>query len=221
MAFTSEKTIGMILGLALAVGAAQAADIRFEVRHEHLRKGCTGTMTVDEKGIYFHGPKDHVWGWEFQDIQQLKLAADRIHLQSYWDDKWKLGADREFDFTGKIPAELYAVWKDRLDGRFVAGIADSRVKPLWQVPAKHLGRIMGSEGVLEIGDDRIVYKTDHKDDSRTWRLSDIENISSTGPYDFTVITREKGFRFQLKQVLSQARYNELWRRWNDTKGKEQ
>ena len=51
-------------------------------------------MTVDEKGIYFHGPKDHVWSWEFQDIQELKLAADRIHLTTYWDNKWRLGADR-------------------------------------------------------------------------------------------------------------------------------
>ena len=221
MAFTSEKTFGVILGLALAPGFARAADIKFEVRHEHLRKGCNGTMTVDEKGIYFHGPKNHVWAWAFQDIQELKLAPDRIHLRSYWDDKWKLGADREFDFTGRIPSELYTIWKSRLDSRFVAEIADPAVKPLWQVPAKHLGRITGSEGVLEIGVDRIVYQTDSKDDSRTWRLNDIENISSTGPFDFTITTREKGFRFQLKQVLSEARYNELWRRLNDTKGKEQ
>jgi hypothetical protein len=218
MAFTSEKTIGLIFVSALA---AYAGDIKFPVRHDHLRKGCAGTMTVDEKGIYFHGPKDHVWAWEFQDIQELKFAPDHIHLVSYWDQKWKLGADREFDFSGKVPDELYTIWKGRLDGRFVAEIADPEVKPLWQMPVKHLGRITGSEGLLEIGDDRIVYKTDRKDDSRTWRFSDIENISSTGPFDFTVTTREKGFRFQLKQVLSQARYNELWRKLNDTKGREQ
>jgi hypothetical protein len=221
MAFTSEKTARIIAVLTLAAGAAWAAEIKFPVRHEHLRKGCAGTMTVDDKGIYFHGAKDHVWSWEFQDIQELKLAADRIHLVSYWDNKWRLGADREFDFSGKIPRELYAIWKDRLDGRFVAEMADPRVKPLWEIPAKHLGRITGSEGVLEVGEDRIVYKTDRKDDSRTWRLADIENISSAGPFDFTVTTREKGFRFQLKQTLSAARYNELWRKLNDTKGREQ
>ena len=52
--------------------------------------------------------------------------------------------------------------------------------------------------MLEIGEDRIVYKTDSRDDSRTWRLTDIENISSTGPFDFTVTTREKGFRFPVE-----------------------
>jgi len=218
MAFTSEKTIGLIFVLVL--GTAHGADIKFPVRHDHLRKGCRGTMTVDEKGIYFHGPKDHVWAWEFQDIQELKLADDHIHLVSYWDQKWKLGADREFDFSGRIPSELYTVWKDRLDGRFVAELADREVRARWTVPAKHVGRLTGSEGVLEIGQDRIVYKTDRKDDSRTWRFTDIENISSAGPFDFTITTREKSFRFQLKQGLSQARYNELWRKLNDTKGDE-
>jgi hypothetical protein len=73
--------------------------------------------------------------------------------------------------------------------------------------------------VLEIGEDRIVFKTAQKDDSRTWRLRDIENISSSGPFDLTITTLEKPYRFQLKQMLSEARYNELWRKLNDTKGR--
>ena len=63
--------------------------------------------------------------WEFQDIQELKLAPDHIHLLTYWDNKWRLGADREFDFSGKVPGELYAIWKESLDHRFVAEIARS------------------------------------------------------------------------------------------------
>jgi hypothetical protein len=217
MAFTSEKTIGLIACALFTAGTAWSQEIKFEVRHDHLRKGCMGTMTVDEKGIFFHGPKGHGWAWEYQDIQELKLAPDHIHLLSYWDDKRHLGKDREFDFSGKMPSELYARWKDRLDRRFVAEVADPQVKPLWEVPVKHMGRITGSEGMLEIGEDRIVYRTDRHDDSRTWRLTDIENISTAGPFDFTINTPEKTFRFQLKQVLSEARYNELWRKLNDTK----
>jgi hypothetical protein len=219
MAFTSEKLIGVMALAALAANLAIAQEIKFQVRHDHLRKGCTGTMTVDETGIYFHGDKEHGWHWEYEDIQELKLAPDHIHLLSYWDNKRLLGADREFDFTGKIPDELYAIWKDHLDRRFVAEVADPQVKPLWEVAAKHLGRIAGSEGMLEIGEDRIVYRTDRHDDSRTWRLTDIENISTAGPFDRTIQTPEKTFRFQLKQVLNQARYNDLWRKLNDTKGR--
>jgi hypothetical protein len=219
MAFTSEKAARIFLAAAFAMGVARGAEFKFEVRHEHLRKSCTGTMTINEKGIWFHGAKDHAWSWAYQDIQELKLAPDRIHLLSYWDNSRRLGADRAFDFTGRIPGGLYTLWKDRLDQRFVAEVADGRVKPLWEIPAKHLGRIEGSQGVLSIGEDRIVYKTARKEDSRTWRMTDIDNISHTGRFDLTITTPEKQFRFQLKQVLSEARYNELWRKLNDTKGR--
>ena len=220
MAFSSKETGSLIALTVLSAGLAAAQEIKFEVRHDHLRKGCTGTMTVDAEGISFHGPKEHGWHWEYRDIQELKLAPDRIHLLSYWDNKRLLGADREFDFSGKIPNELYALWKGRLDRRFVAEIADPEVKAVWEVPVKHLGRIMGSEGMLEIGEDRIVYRTDRRDDSRSWRLSDIDNISSAGPLEFSIHTPEKTFRFQLKQVLSEDRYNDLWRKLNDTKGRQ-
>lgn len=61
----------------------------------------------------------------------------------------RLGADRAFDFRGKISNELYDFRKQRLDQRFVAELADKHFQPLWSVPAKHLKRLRGSEGVLE------------------------------------------------------------------------
>ena len=57
-----------------------AQEIKFTVRHDHLRKGCIGAMTVDDKGIYFHGAKEHGWAWKYTDIQELKLAPGHIHL---------------------------------------------------------------------------------------------------------------------------------------------
>ncbi len=62
------KTAIAGLMLAIQLGAAQ-----FPMRHEHLRKFCDGTMTVDETGIRFVGPKGHVWNWPYADIQQLTL----------------------------------------------------------------------------------------------------------------------------------------------------
>jgi hypothetical protein len=230
MAFTSEKTGRLIFLAALAAGAAWSAQVRFEVRHDHLRKACAGVMTVDDRGIYFRGSKNHLWAWQYGDIQELKLGRDQIHLLTYWDNGRRLGADHVYDFTGKIPDELYAIWKDRLDSRFVAALADPRVAPLWELPVKHLGRIKGSEGVLIFAEDRIVYRTGTPHDSRTWRLPDIDNISKTGPYDLSITTFEQAkfhamdrreFRFQLKQVLSEARYNDHWRKLNDSKGRTQ
>ena len=219
MEFTSEKFARLIVLAALAAGLAWSKEIQFNVRHDHLRKGCAGTLTVDETGVRFAGPKGHAWSWKYQDIQQLKLAPGSIHLLTYEDNRVLAGTDRAFEFTGKVPDELYAFWKDRLDSRFVAEVADPAVEPVWQIPAKHLGRLKGSQGMLEIAGDRIVYKTGSKDDSRTWRLADIQNISTSGPYDLTITTPEKEFRFQLKQVLSETRYNDLWRKLNDTKGR--
>ena len=56
---------------------------------------------------------------------------------------------------------------------------------------------------------------------------DIENISQTGPLDFTVTTSEKSgwfrggmrqFHFQLQQELPEAIYNGLWREINRSHG---
>lgn len=54
--------------------------------------------------------------------------------------------------------------------------------------------------------------------SRTWRIQDLENVSSSDPFDLTVTTHEREFRFQLKQALNEARYQELWLRVNRVRG---
>ena len=110
------------IGLILA-GAAWAQ--QFPVHHQHLRKFCAGTLTVDEKGITFQGPKKHVWTWPYQDIQQLTLTPQSIHILGYKDSNLKLGKDEAYTFTGTIPAAaLYARWSAALDQRFVAGLGN-------------------------------------------------------------------------------------------------
>ena len=91
---------------------------------------------------------------------------------------------------------------------------------------KHLKRFGGTQGLLTVGKDQIVFTADHKEASRTWRFSDIENISTSGPFQLTIVTYEralahygnaKQFNFQLKNRIDEARYNELWRRLNESK----
>ena len=71
----------------------------------------------------------------------------------------------------------------------------------------------------KFGRDRIVFASGRPDDSRTWRISDLENISSSGPFELTIVTFErarldyggrKQFNFRLKEALSEDKYNELW-----------
>jgi hypothetical protein len=184
---------------------------QFTVRHEHLRKGCAGVMTVDETGVSFTGAKKHAWKWKYEDIQELTLAPGRIHILTYKDSKLRLGADREYNFTGKIPTEaLYLLWKDQMDQRFVAAVGQASGLPSWSLPVKHLRPVIGSEGTLAFTPESIVYSTPAKDQSRTWRYTDITTISSSGPFQLTITTLEKSFNFQLKQPITEARYNELW-----------
>jgi hypothetical protein len=218
----------------LTLTALWAYSAEFPMRHEHLRKGCAGVMTVDEEGVRFTGAQTgtttHAWVWKYEDIQELTLGSGSIHILTYKDRRLGLGADREYDFTGKLPVEaLYGLLKDRMDQRFIAAVAPRGAlpdpAPGWSVPVKHLGRITlklqttGSEGTLAFGPDKITYSTTARDDSRTWRYSDIDSISSSGPFQLTITTYERarshygdrtGFNFQLKQSITEARYNELW-----------
>ena len=204
-----KTAVGVILAGAAWLSAAQ-----FPVRHEHLRKGCDGTLTIDENGVSFAGPKKHAWSWKYEDIQQLKLSPGAIHVLTYKDDKLRLGADRAYDFTGTIPAaELFPLLTARMDQRFVAEVGQVPEQAVYSVPVKHLGRIAGSEGTLAFGTDAVIYSTGAKAQSRTWRYTDIDNISSSGRFQLTITTMEKAFNFQLKRPLPEARYNELWRMW--------
>lgn len=82
--------------------------------------------------------------------------------------------------------DAYRFLSDKLDQRFVAGMADGAVKPLWEIHVKHLQRIQSSHGVLVIGMDAIVFNADRVRESRTWWFLDIENISSSGPFQLTI-----------------------------------
>jgi hypothetical protein len=44
----------------------------------------------------------------------------------------------------------------------------------------------------------------------TWRYHDIQFISSANPFQLTITTLEKQFRFQLKQAITESAYNQLW-----------
>ena len=114
--------------------------------------------------------------------------------------------------------KLYPTFSHRLDQRFVAALADDQVKRLWEAPAKLLHRTGGAQGNIIVGTDRVVYVTDSPEESRTWRIKDIDLVSSSGPFDLTITTFERsganyaghrGFHFELKRPLAEAEYNVL------------
>ena len=203
--------IGKTAGCLILAGAAWASAAQFAVRHEHWRKGCEGVMTVDENGVKFAGAGHHAWTWTFQDIQELQLAPRSIHILTYKDSRLRLGAGERYQFTGDIPAAgLYALLRDRMDQRFVAQLEQDHRPPGLTLPVKHQARILGSEGTLAFTPDSIVYSTAAKNQSRTWRYTDVDSISSSARFQLTITTLEKSFNFQLKQPITEASYNQIW-----------
>jgi hypothetical protein len=217
-----KKTSGLILACALAASAAQ-----FPMRHRHLRGGCEGTLNVDVSGVRFAGEKGHAWQWTLDQIRQLELSPNRIVVVTYENGKLP-GTDRGYEFRGAAPAaELYALLKDRMDQRLVAELPPPPGVTEWLLPVKHEGRA-GSLGTLELTADTIVYRTVTNNESRTWRFADIAGISSSGPFQLTVTTFErapaqyggrKDFNFELRQPISEGKYNELWLRIETKNGR--
>jgi hypothetical protein len=217
------------------LGATLAADEpqSFPVRHRHVRNGAEATLRISDDGISFEEtgkPKTHSRQWRFEDIEQLTLGPAVLRILTYEDKRWLPGRDRVFvfDYLPKdLAAHLYPTFSRRLDQRFVAALADEQVRPLWELPVKLLHRRLGSQGVLIVGSDRVVYRTSSAEESRTWRMIDIDAVSSSGPFDLTMTSFErsganyagrKDFHFELKRALTELEFNSLWRQVNQTKG---
>lgn len=239
MRVTVTASIFLLIGSALT-----AAELRFEVRHERALRDHPGSLTIDDTGVSYQQvltekqqkkkrkkpPELEGVRFDYQDIQELWLSAGKLVLVTYKDRPRLLGIDKEYEFfvVGERSfAEAYPMLKDKLDQRFVAALADPQAAVLWEIPVKLQGTLQGSEGVLQVGPDQIVYKTDRKQEGRTWRYQDIDNISTSGPFQLTITTYErakthygslKGFNFQLKQRLDEKRYELLWKRLSREKG---
>lgn len=239
MEFRIEKRIIAVLGGLLMSSALLAqSSFQYQARRQqsrppHIKAGAIGTLTIDNLGISFqekNGKRSHERHWVYQDVKQLKIAPKSLSVLTYKDNRWKFGAGRQYNFnliSGETFEDAYNVLKSRLDQRFVAEIADGRVQVLWEIPAKHLRRFGGDEGLLQIGPDQIVYNSAKGDQTRSWRYEDIDNINSSGPFELTITTFEraildygsrKQFSFELKQPLDETRYNDLWLRLNQSKG---
>ena len=226
MELRDKKTVSSaVVALLWLAPALFGQTYSYQVRHEHLYKGCVGTLEVDTQGVRYtqtgKAKHPHQWEWQWQDIQKFTLAPDTIEITSYKDDVWLLGADRGFEFralAGHPFTEVYAFLRDRLDQRLVAELALPADRPLWQIPVKRLGRIEGSEGVLSVSLDAMTYASTKTSQSMTWRYKDIENIRTSDIFHLTLTSLYGSVEFQLKEALGEDRYDELWRRINREKG---
>lgn len=217
----SQKTN---LGLIVLIISAPACALDYPARHDHLRGGCAGMLSITAEGVRFAeigGKGKHQHNWTWADIQQFEVGdARRVRVLSYSDQRLLAGRDKEFEFTLDAPGDLrpaYQMLRGLLDGRFVARLADRSGEPLWKLPVKSR---RGAQGELAVYAGRVVFATAVANESRTWRDDDITAVSSSGPFDLTIDTFEQNgtFVFQLREALKRELYDALWLRLNGPQG---
>lgn len=232
---TETKSFACLTILAaVLIPAASAQTFTYEVRHRHVHGGAAATLRISPESLSFEDHNKNNKGdsreWKYGEIQQLTIGVTEIRVLTYEDSKWKLGRDREYVFD-RIPSDLaievYPMLSRILDQRFIAAVASPHSAAQWEIGAKLTRDLKGAMGRLIVSNDRIVFDTKKRSEARSWRIADVENVSSSGPFDLTITTGEKTgafrgghreFHFQLEEPLPEDRYNALWREVNRSKG---
>jgi hypothetical protein len=228
MALRSQAGAALFL---LIVGSASAQSWEFTAVQKRLWRDKPATVRIDASGIRAER-KGESRAWQWDDIQQLTLTPDELRVLTYKDSTWRAGRDREWTFE-RLPKgqaeDLYSFLREVLDTRLVPALAVVPAQVLWETPVKLRRAFGGSEGTLIWGADSVAYRSDERDESRTWRIKDIEGVSSGDPFDLTITTSERqglwrggpsDFRFQLKRPMPDDRYQSLWRQVHRSKGLE-
>jgi hypothetical protein len=218
----------MLMVAGLATGA-RAADLEYAARLERLGRPRAGTLRFAAQELQWtpaHGP---ALALPYGELQRFIMEPRAIEISGYADRTWRLGADTHWRFRLErdADAELYAFLRAKLDSRFAPRWAEPLQQPLWSVPAKLSGARFpagnwGGEGVLEVGADRIVFRSGRAGYARTWLDREIDNVSFEPPFRLTLAVREGGVsvesELQLKRELDPALYDALWYRLNRPRG---
>jgi hypothetical protein len=208
--------------------AAQAQSFEYVVEHQHTLLNCSGTLTIcADKIEYQTTHKEDARVWRYEDIRQIKIQSPtRLEITSYEDQKRMLGRDRIFKFkllVGQISPEVSALFVNKAKYPVATSVMPQAGEPpKYEVAVKHLHTFGGCEGVLQLYSDRVVYlSADKSENSRYWRWSDIQSISRSGPYQFSITSFElqfggptKSFNFVLKERMDDAMYDYLWEKIN-------
>jgi hypothetical protein len=207
-----------ILFLSLLLHVSDQPDqFSFRVKHQHMVGACEGTLIFSPASVrYETKEKGHSKIWSYSDVKYFEiLSSEEISIHSFEDSGvLRLGQDRDYDFRildGKISNELYKALVDRSPRAVVTRLTAPTTSIVQEIPVRHRHNLGGCEGTLSIGGDQIIYRTAHKDDSRVWRLKDIQSFSSIDPFHLRLSTTFETFNFDLKLPLEQAAQELLWK----------
>jgi len=199
----------------------------FNVEHDHLLRSCRGELFFNENNVVFKSEnKKHERTWDYGEIQQIEIHPGRISVLTYEDRKIEFGADRVFTFKlvdGTVTEDLVQALEGKLQRPVISSILPSGAEPVFQIPVRHRKFLDDDEGVLEIGEAYLAYRTAAKNGSRVWRYDELLSIGSTGSFQLRLGALEKtggeygeerNYVFDLKRRLSAEEYDFLWEKIN-------
>jgi hypothetical protein len=217
--------IWMILSTPIV---AMAQSFEFAVEHQHALRNCRGKLIITPDSIEYQSDhKEDSRIWRYLEIRQIKVVSPiRLEITGYEDQKRMLGRDRVFKFTlfnGQISTAISALFIEKTKYPVATSLMPETPElPRQEIAVKHLHTFGGCEGVLKVYADRLLYQSaDKTENSRYWRWSDIQSISRSSPYQFSVLSYEpkfggptKSFNFALKEKMDEAVYDYLWGKVN-------
>ena len=215
----------LMLSAFLSGAEASAAEYRYKVKHDHVRKYCVGELVINDEGVeYATREKGHSRKWQYADVKLLMLVSPtRLKVLSYEDGRLKVG-DRDFSFE-LTEGELTKEVSDFVLSKVARPVSTTFVpasseEPVYSIPVRHRRRLGGDEGVLRVYPAGVAYESAAGgDNSRYWRWSDIQGVGRSGKFSLSVKTYEpelggptKSFDFDLKERAGDEVYDYMWDR---------
>jgi hypothetical protein len=199
----------------------------FQVEHAHVWRSCKGKLVFGDKSVeYFADKKEHARTWKYEDIQQLAILPNRVSILTYETRKADLGTDQVFNFkllSGKIDDKFRQEIAAKLARPIVSGIVPEKTEARFAIPARHRLFLNDSQGVLEFGEEYIVYRASESGNSRIWRYEELLALGSTGPFQLRLgalqktggaYGEEKNYVFDLKRRMKSEEYDFIWEKIN-------
>ena len=213
----------LLLALTTTLGAA---DVSLEVKWKRaVRSDRSGTLSVNSDGIAFrpHAKKAREHKWSYADIQHFdRIDKAEVEIRSYEDSAWRMGRDRRYRFAvleGEFEDALYRQVVSRIGKPATNRVTGDVSGAALEWPVKHLKRWGSSEGVLYVGEERIVYASPSPKRSREWHVGrDVDAIWSSDPFRLEVhvfdgkdgyLRQPSVYRFALKRPLDRETYTRL------------
>jgi hypothetical protein len=181
-------------------------------RLRHRLGKVRGTLSFNASGVEFKSEKSFSHRWPFVEIQTFDITPHRFVLTSYENRGHRLPGDRrfQFDFTSDVSPAVAAELARRVAKPVKNGEPNPYLGDDGTLPARHVTRSGGSNGVLRFREDGVDYLTSTKQDARSWRWSDIQTLAHPDAYHFRVGAFREIYNFELKEPMSPRTFDRLW-----------